>query len=69
MAFPWLEEFQTLRQGTLISVLQPEKSCYDLTAFRQLALPQARPARIAKSWETQVTNRTPRKWTLKKSAR
>ena len=35
------EDFQTLRQGTLISVLQPERSWYDLTAFRQLALPQA----------------------------
>ena len=41
MAIPLLQEFQTLRQGTLISVLQPERSCYDLTAFRQLALPQA----------------------------
>ena len=37
MAIPLLQEFQTLRQGTLISVLQPERSCYDLTAFRQLA--------------------------------
>ena len=43
MAIPWLQEIQTLRQGTLIPLLQPEKSCYDLTAFRQLALPQARP--------------------------
>ena len=40
MAIPLLQEFQTLRQGTLISVLQPERSCYDLTAFRQLALPE-----------------------------
>ena len=40
MAIPLLQEFQTLRQGTLISGLQPERSCYHLTAFRQLALPQ-----------------------------
>ena len=41
MAIPLLQEFQTLRQGMLISEQQPERSCYDLTAFRQLALPQA----------------------------
>ena len=41
MAIPLLQEFQTLRQGTLISVLPPERSCYDLIAFRQLPLPEA----------------------------
>ena len=34
------KNFKCLRQGKKISVQEPEKSCYDLTAFRQLPLPQ-----------------------------
>ena len=40
IAIPLLQEFQTLRRGMRISVQEPERSCYDLTAFRQLALPE-----------------------------
>ena len=81
---PLLQEFQTLRQGMKISVQEPERSWYDLTGFRQLALAQVDFMKTARDEvvlvinevdesrsraETQVPNRTTRKWTLKKSVR
>ena len=41
MVIPLLQEFKLYAKlGIHIAVKKPERPCYDLTAFRQLALPQ-----------------------------